>query len=123
MDNVVEFISDMLKTAAAGDYDKLTNFYTDDARLWLNTTRTWRTVQEHFRLSSGMRSKLTDARYDDPRITPFDDGCVAQFQFRAMRPDGSAIDLPVCIVIRMRNGKICQREEYFDSTGLTPPSS
>jgi ketosteroid isomerase-like protein len=116
--DVVGFISEMLKTAAAGDYDKLKSFYVDDAKLWLNTTRTWRTLQEHFQLSSGMRSKLTDARYDDARITPFDDGCVAQFQFRAKRSDGTKIDLPVCIVIRMHNGKIVQREEYFDSAGL-----
>lgn len=113
-----EFATAMLTAAEAGDFERLRDFYTPDAKLWFNTTDAWKTLEEHFGSAGGMRSKLKNMRYAQARIIPFENGYIQQFRAQATTEDGATLDMPVCIVIRMRDGKIHEREEYYDSAAL-----
>lgn len=115
---IIDFAQSMLEAAEVGDYEKLRDFYTPDAKLWFNSSDVWKTLDEHFASVGGFRDKLQNMRYAEARITPFGDGYVQQFRARANTADGTPLDMPVCIVARLRDGKILTREEYYDSAAL-----
>jgi ketosteroid isomerase-like protein len=108
----------VLKTAEAGDYPTLRDFYAPDAKLWMNTTQQWKTLDQHLSSAAGQRSKWKKMRYAESRVTPFDDGYVQQFRAQAVAHNGKRLDLPVCMVIRLQGQKIVQREEYLDGAAL-----
>lgn len=118
-DEIIGFAEAMLNAAQAGDHTQIRKYYAPDARLWLNTTQQWKSLDEHFSSISGFRSQIRNMKYNEARITPFEDGYVQQFRAQADTPTGDKIDIQACLIIRLQNGKIIQREEYFDSAAMT----
>ena len=122
-DEIVKFASELAKFAEAGDFDNLCKYYSPEARLWVNTSQTWSSLDEHLASAMEVRKQLRGLRYLDMRIQPFENGYVQQCRTLADLADGRRFDLPVCIIFRLRDGKIIEREEYVDSAGVTMESS
>ncbi len=110
----------MMRAAEAGDMDLVRQCYTDDATLWTNTTRKTLTIDEHITMIRGMRGRATNIQYLNIRITPFADGFVMQHLVLGDLPDGKKLDIEVCFILKVRDGKIAQREEYIDSLAQAP---
>jgi ketosteroid isomerase-like protein len=107
-----------IEAGQASDYETLRSLYAPDAKLWANTSQEWKTLDQHFGTAGSQRSTLQNIRYAEPRISIFEDGYVQQFRFQATTPDGGQVDIAACQVVRIRDGKIVQREEYMDSAPL-----
>ena len=57
---------------------------------------------------------VTDFRYEDPVRSETESGFVEEHSVRGTLPDGSELDLPVCVVADVRDGKVSDVREYFD---------
>ncbi len=110
----------MMKAAEAGDMALVRACYTDDAMLWLNTRRTAISIDDHIKMVQAMRGRASNIRYIDIRITPFAGGFVMQHLVLGDLPDGQALNIPACFVVKVRDGKIAYREEYIDSAAQAP---
>lgn len=57
---------------------------------------------------------VDDFRYEDARRSETATGFVEEHSVRGVLPDGSALNLAVCVVADVRDGKICNLREYLD---------
>jgi ketosteroid isomerase-like protein len=58
---------------------------------------------------------VKDFRYEDAVRSETDRGFVEEHSVRGTLPDGSELDLAVCVVADVRDGKVSNVREYFDS--------
>lgn len=58
---------------------------------------------------------VKDFRYEDAVRSETSSGFVEEHNVRGTLPDGSEIDLAVCVVAEVREGKVVNVREYFDS--------
>lgn len=64
--------------------------------------------------SQSVHRVVDDFRYEDARRSETATGFVEEHNVRGVLPDGSSLDLAVCVVADVRNGKICDLREYLD---------
>ncbi len=53
-------------------------------------------------------------RYEDARRSETATGFVEEHSVRGVLPDGSDLDLAVCVVADVRDGKVCDLREYLN---------
>ncbi len=66
-------------------------------------------------LSRAVNAVVQDFRYDEARRSATADGFVEEHYVRGTLPDGSALDLAVCVVAEVRDGQIRVLREYLDT--------
>lgn len=74
------------------------------------------------KFSQAVRRVVANFRYEDARRSETATGFVEEHQVRGTLPDGSPLDLAVCVVADVRDGQVCELREYLDSgaaSGLT----
>lgn len=54
------------------------------------------------------------------RVVATADGFVQRMRVRGPLPDGSAVDIPVCLVVDVVDGLVSRIEEYVDGRSVTP---
>ena len=64
--------------------------------------------------SRAVQAVVTDFRYEDAKRSATDTGFVEEHSVRGVLPDGSTLDLAVCVVADVRDGKVCNLREYLD---------
>jgi len=64
--------------------------------------------------SRAMLRVVRDFRYEDTRRSNTATGFVEEHRVRGVLPDGSKLDLAVCVVADVRDGKVCDLREYLD---------
>ncbi len=64
-------------------------------------------VVEHFRYEDAVRSETSS-------------GFVEEHRVRGTLPDGTELDLAVCVVADVRNGKVSHLREYVDGVAAAP---
>lgn len=57
---------------------------------------------------------VDDFRYEDAKRSNTATGFVEEHSVRGVLPDGSNLDLAVCVVADVHNGKVCHLREYLD---------
>jgi len=57
---------------------------------------------------------VADFRYEEPVRSETASGFVEEHAVRGTLPDGSELDLPVCVVADVRDGRVSDVREYFD---------
>lgn len=57
---------------------------------------------------------VDDFRYEDAKRSATETGFVEEHRVRGVLPDGSRLDLAVCVVADVRDGKVCELREYLD---------
>jgi ketosteroid isomerase-like protein len=115
---VNQLVADHMEAARQGDYEKLKTFYTPDATFWINVTGSTKNVDEQFASVAGMRGRAANIEYVDVRVTPFEGGFVQQHRAVGDLPNGGSLNVHAVFICRMRDGKICKREEYLDSAAI-----
>ena len=88
--------------------------YAEGVVTWHNTTE-----QESVIQAKPSRTRANDSGSDlrvvDVRLQVFDGGWVFQGTTVGTNEHGGAVRIPVCLVARVRDGKIARFEEYADS--------
>ncbi|MGD8829481.1 MAG: nuclear transport factor 2 family protein [Pseudomonadales bacterium] len=64
--------------------------------------------------SQSVRRVVANFRYEDARRSGTDTGFVEEHNVRGELPDGSRLELAVCVVADVRDGKVCDLREYLD---------
>jgi ketosteroid isomerase-like protein len=57
---------------------------------------------------------VKDFRYEDAKRSSTATGFVEEHYVRGILPDGSKLDVAVCVVADVNNGKVCHLREYLD---------
>ena len=95
--------------------DVLDRLYSDDCVIWHNVFGRDTTRDENLeamRHDRGQRRRT----YNDRTIDAFADGFVIQYTLNGVQHNGHRGGMPICIVGRVRDGKITRIDEYMDSS-------
>jgi len=110
----------LMQGIAAGDVDAVGALYHEDLVGWRNVDGRELERRQMLRIVAFLGSKVKDLRYDEIRVEPTAKGWVQQHVLRATAPDGSAVEMPACLVVEVADGKIRRLDEYMDSAALAP---
>lgn len=94
--------------------DVLDRLYADDCVIWHNVFGRDTTRDENL---EAMRNDRGQRRrtYNDRTINAFHDGFVIQYSLNGVQHDGHRGALWICIVGKVRDGRITRIDEYMDS--------
>ncbi|MFF0492005.1 nuclear transport factor 2 family protein [Nocardia sp. NPDC004068] len=104
---------------SAGDVATLTELYAPDARIWHNDDNAEQTVAENLRVLRWLSRTVEDLRYEDIRRHPLPDGFAQQHVLRGRLAGHGALEVPACLFVRVREGRIVRIEEYVDSAATS----
>jgi uncharacterized protein len=99
----------------AGDPEAVRACYAPDAKIWHNTDNFEQSVDQNMRTLRWFARTLPDRRYRVLRREALKDGFLQQHVLEATLPDGTAWEMPACVVVTARDGLIVRLEEYLDS--------
>jgi ketosteroid isomerase-like protein len=102
----------------AGDIDAVRELYDPDVEVWHNTDGVAQRRDENLATLAWVHRNLSGVRYEDIRRSATDDGFVQRHVFSATNRAGRRIEVPACIVVTVRDGRITRLDEYLDSAVL-----
>jgi len=89
--------------------------YADDIAVWHGSTGKAQTKEENAGLLAGVFQITSALEYVDIKRHAIDGGLVQQHRLVGTFSDGKPMpDLNACLIIKVKDGKITQIEEYFD---------
>jgi ketosteroid isomerase-like protein len=103
----------------AGDIAAVREIYAPDAEIWHNTDLVVQTPDDNARTLGWITTNLRDVQYTQIRRSATDDGFVQQHVLVATNRAGHRIEVPACIVTRIRDGRVVRLDEYIDSAAVT----
>jgi len=71
------------------------------------------------RFSQAVLRVVEDFRYEEAKRSETATGFVEEHRVRGRLPDGDQLDLAVCVVADVRDGKIYDLREYLDGSAAT----
>jgi ketosteroid isomerase-like protein len=99
-----------------GRTDVLREIMSDDCIVWHNVFGKETTRDDNLAAYptsyNGQRRRL----YNDRQINAFEDGFVIQYSLNGVMHNGHKGSMPICIVGRVRDGKITRIDEYMDTS-------
>ena len=113
--HVVAVAKRLFAAIESGDVDAVRDLFTEDARIWHNVDGIEQTRDENLRTLAWVVENLADRRYGDVTCQPTPTGFVQQHVLRATGANGSAVELPACIVAVVDGDRIARIDEYLDS--------
>jgi ketosteroid isomerase-like protein len=99
----------------AADGAALDALYTTDAVIWRNYDRLEQPRNANIAGIAAFPTLFKSFRYTRIRRQFFDGGLVQQHVCSGVKLDGTRFEVPVCMVIAVRDGRIARIDEYFDS--------
>ena len=102
----------------AGDAEAARDLYAPDAEIWHNTDGITMRPEDNLKMLAWMGRNLPDLQYTEVRRSATADGFVQQHVLVATNRAGQRIEVPACIVIVVRDGKIARLDEYLDSVSV-----
>ncbi|MDC0887080.1 nuclear transport factor 2 family protein [Altererythrobacter sp.] len=75
----------------------------------------WMDLDKLLRFSSAVKKAVPDFRYEEITRSATATGFVEEHAVRGTLPNGSKLDLMLCVVAEVRGGKITELREYLDS--------
>lgn len=98
-----------------GDAAALRQLYAPDAVIWHNFDQKSQSVEENLRVLAWIGANVKSLRYEEIRRIATPDGWVQQHVLRGIAPNGQPLEVPACIVFRVRAGRVARVEEYLDT--------
>ena len=95
--------------------DVLAELYADDCIVWHNVFGRETTRDQNLEAYPNSYAGQRRRTYNDRIINTFDDGFVIQYSLNGVQHNGHRGSLWICIVGRVRDGKITRIDEYMDS--------
>jgi ketosteroid isomerase-like protein len=115
-------VADKLGDAIASrDADKIRAIYADDVVIWHPAFDQEMDKVENSGLLARVFELASDLKYENIRRHPIDGGVIQQHVLTGAFTDGEPLPrLQVCMIIKVRDGKITRIEEYFDAGTFAP---
>jgi ketosteroid isomerase-like protein len=102
------------------DVDAIRGIYAEDAQIWHNDDMATQTPDENLRVLRWVTRNVKDLRYEEIRRQETANGFIQQHVLRGVAPNGTALEIPACIVCTVKDGRITRLEEYLDSAQTAP---
>lgn len=98
--------------------DLLKKYYAVDAKIWHNTDNYCQTPQENVASIRSVEQHVETWSYDLTKRIPFDGGLVQEFTTQLAMKSGKKIDVYVCGIFEVADGRITSLKEYYDAASL-----
>jgi ketosteroid isomerase-like protein len=116
----VQLARQLTQRILAGDVDGVGALYHDELVAWRSHDRRALVRKQALRVVEILARQLRDLRYEDVRIQPTAVGFVQQHVMRCVAPSGEPVEVHVCLVAEVRDGRIARIDEYMDSGQMGP---
>jgi ketosteroid isomerase-like protein len=120
MSNHLSIAERLFGAITAGDVAAVRALYAPDVRVWHNFDDVTQTAEENLAVLQWVTSTIRGLRYEDVRRQATADGFVQQHVLRGTIGNGVAVEIPACIVVTVRDGRIARLDEYLDSKHTQP---
>jgi ketosteroid isomerase-like protein len=115
----VDEVADALFAAIErGDVDAVAALYTDDAVVWHNFDRAEQPRDQNLAVLAWMTRHVDNLAYTDVERHVIDGGFVQQHVLRGTVQNGTELDVPCCLVVRVEGDRIARIAEYLDTAHL-----
>ena len=104
----------------AGDIATVESLYADDIVVFRNFDMRELPRAKVLKVVAFLASSVEGFRYENVRVTPTEDGFVQQHVFRGRSKSGAEITAPICLIAKVRDGRIVRIDEYLDSAQMAP---
>ena len=119
--NNTEICEALFNAFASGDEEAVRALCTPDMQARQNNNPPF-DLDSLLAFSLSVGRVVDNFRYENAKRSQTDTGFVEEHSVRGVLPDGSDLDLAVCVVADVRDGKVCELREYLDGSaapGLT----
>lgn len=111
----VDAVADALFAAIeTGDLDAVAGLYTSDVAVWHNTDGVAEDRAANLRTLGWFVRSTRSRAYRDVRRSATADGFVQQHVLHIELADGRRAQVPACLVVTLRAGRISRIDEYLD---------
>ena len=115
MPSNLDLCDQLFSAIMRGDIDAVRAIYSPDAVIWHNNDQLEETPDRNLRVLGWVTKNIKDLRYEELRRHETPSGFVQQHVLRGIAPNGTALEIPACIVCEVKDGRITRLEEYLDS--------
>jgi ketosteroid isomerase-like protein len=111
----LELCEQLFAAIMRGDVEAIRGIYAEDAVIWHNNDGIEENPDRNLRVLRWVTRNVRDLRYEEVRRHETASGFVQQHVLRGIAPNGTALEIPACIVCTVQDGRITRLEEYLDS--------
>lgn len=122
-DVIPEVAGRLIAAIEAGDFDGFLACYAPGAVIWHNNDNLEQEPAHVVKVLGWLRKRVNGLRYEELRVQPTPTGYVEQHVLRGTGRDGSAFEVPACLVVTVTDGLITRLDEYIDTAGVAHLSS
>ena len=110
----------LIQAIVDGDVAAVADLYADDMVGWRSFDRKELGKKQMLRVIEYLVKHVRDVRYENMRVEVTPSGYVEQHVLHAIAPDGTRVEAPACLVVRVEGGRIRRLDEYLDSAAIEP---
>ncbi len=114
----LEICEALFRAFATGDEARIRELCHSDVRVQQNNNPPV-DLDTIIGFSKAVNAIVTDFRYEEARRSETAEGFLEEHHVRGTLPDGSSLDLNVCVVADLRDGRISDLREYLDMSAAT----
>ena len=115
MPSNLELCDQLFSAIMRADIETVRGIYAPDAVIWHNNDGIEEDPDRNLRVLSWVARNIKDLRYEEIRRHETPTGFVQQHVLRGIAPNGTALEIPACIVCEVKDGRITRLDEYLDS--------
>jgi ketosteroid isomerase-like protein len=115
---IPEVAGRLIAAIEAGDFDGFLACYAPGAVIWHNNDNLEQDPATVVKVLGWLRKRVSGLRYEELRVQPTPTGYVEQHVLRGTGRDGSAFEVPACLVVTVVDGLITRLDEYIDTAGV-----
>lgn len=115
MPSNLEVCDQLFSAIMRADIEAVRALYAPDAVIWHNDDGLEQTPDQNLRVLRWVTRNIKDLRYEEIRRHETATGFVQQHVLRGSAPNGTALEIPACIVCEVKGGRITRLDEYLDS--------
>ncbi len=118
-DEVLALADRLFRAIEAADLETVRACWSEDAVLWTNFSGA-RDRETSLSVLRWLTTKMPDLSYEITRRERVAGGFLQQHVLRGTAPDGTAIEMPACVVATVDGGVITRVDEYLDPAATAP---
>lgn len=117
-DATCELATRFFNAIEMGNVQDVESCFSPDAVVWHN----FDDLEQHWTkiipTLAGMIERISDRRYSNRRLVPFEGGFVQQHILSGVRKDGVRVSLTAALIAEVKNNRITRIDEYIDSAQI-----